>query len=375
MIATIAASAMFLTGALAEGEEVKKAYYQYTYEELNSLTIFQRALLNDWRLEGFTLAFITLFVLLFLAGDIYNKRLVVRLLENLKGSFEKNFYQYGVNPNTLYIKDSSENYSSYATGRVNIAKVNILFKLKPRHNSFVWILETILSFFTVSVPYPTDRVDFVITPSSDAEYDNFIAAIVSKIGMNDYRKLNYFLSLTKTSDSPNLPQSFVYMSEANEFQEKITTPDLKKALTLESASFIRYLAVTDQPAEHPESLHEMTPRRKIILSTDVTSNVEQIKQIGRVLEALFQLVDKLAAKEISFKAEAVKKVVKTRDLEIAKLQKIEEEIKQEKLADEKAKLKREERDKLRNSSKDEQLKAEKRAQERRARKQQKKLRA
>ncbi|KAK6460847.1 hypothetical protein DFJ63DRAFT_209148 [Scheffersomyces coipomensis] len=339
------------------------------------MTILQRALLNDWRLEGFTIAFIFVFVSLFYAGDLYNKRLVTRLLNNLKSTFDKNFYQFGIGPNSLYVKDSSENYASYATGRSNIAKVNIIFKLKPRHNSFVWILETVLSFFTATVPYPTDRVDFVITPSSDAEYDNFISAIVAKIGMNDYRKFNYFLSLTKTSDSANLPQSFVYMSEANEFQEKITTPELKKALTLDSASYLRYIAVTDQPSEHPVALHEMTPRRRIVVSAHVTSNVDQIQQLGKILDALFSLVDKLAAKEITFKSEALKKIVKTREVEISKLKKIEEEIKQEKLADEKAKLKREEREKLRNSSKEDQLKAEKRSQERRQRKQQKKMRA
>ena len=73
-------------------------------------------------------------------------------------------------------------------------------------------------FFTGNVVAPEDKAEIIITPL--AQYDNFISAVVSKLGMNDARKFNYFLSLCKTTDSPNLPESFVYMSETNEFQEK-----------------------------------------------------------------------------------------------------------------------------------------------------------
>ncbi|KAK6454386.1 uncharacterized protein RJT20DRAFT_130509 [Scheffersomyces xylosifermentans] len=365
------AFATFLSKVIPSND-IFASQQKYSVEELQAMTIFQRLAVNDWRLEFITLSFITVFVFLFAIGDWYNKRLVVSYLESLRGAFEKNFYQYGVSPKDLYIKDNSESYASYATGRNNIAKVNITIKLKPRHNLFVWVLETVLSFFASSVQLPEDKVDFVITPARSAEYDNFIAAIVSKLGMNEHRKFNYFLSLTKTSDSTNLPESFVYMSEANEFQEKITTPELKKALTLQAASFIKYIAVTDQPVEKPESIQEFLPQRKIIFSTSLVSNSAQLQQIGQILDALFSVVDKLASKEISFKPEALKKVVKTRESEISKIQKIREEIKQEELAAEKAKLRREERDKLRTLSREEQIKAEKKAQEKKQRKQLKK---
>lgn len=338
------------------------------------MSLLKRLSLNDWRLELFTLSFIAGFVVLFWIGDRYNTYLVKNFLALVKGAFTNNFYQFGVSPTETYIKDSSESYSSYATGRENIAKVNIVFRLKPRHNLFVWIMETALSFFTTSVPAPSDKVEITITPANSNVYDNFIAAVVSKLGMNDFRKENYFLSLTRTSDSSNLPESFVYMSEVNEFQEKITTPDLKNALTLQAASFIRFIAFTDQPAEKPESLQELIPRRRVVFSINLTSNKKELAQVQEILEALFAIVDKLATKEISFRSEAVKKVVKTRENEIAKINKIKEDIKQEELAEQKAQQAREERDKLRSLSREEQLKVEKKAQEKKQRKLAKKQR-
>lgn len=330
--------------------------------------LVNRIKLADWRLEMFTVATILVFCVLFKIGDLYNQRKVTGFLDGVADVFKNNFHQFGVAPDKLYVKDSSENYSAYATGRVNIAKVDLTFKLKPRHNLFVYLLEYALAFFTSSVQTPSDRVDITITPSLEAEYDNFISAIVSKIGMNDFRKFNYFLSLTKTSDSDSLPQSFVFMSESTEIQEKLLTPRIKEALTLESASWLRYVAFTDQAIERPTSLPEYAPNRRIIISTNVTSSAAKVKQISDVLAGVFGLVDQLVAKEITFKSETLRKVVKTRENELAKLKKITEEIEQEKLADERARLKREERRRNRDLSDAEQLKLEKKALEKKQRK-------
>lgn len=345
---------------------------QLTLEELNALTIWQRIQLKDWRVEFFTLGFTVIFVLLFKAGDLYNQSKVTKFLNNVKPTFTKQFFQFGVAPNKLYVKDSSENYSSYASGRLNIAKVDLKFVLAPRHNLFLWIMEVLISFFTNNVKAPEDTVEVVITPLG--KYDNFISAIVSKLGMNDARKANYFLSLCKTTDSPNLPESFVYMSEAHEFQDKLTTTELRQALTLGSASFIKFIAFTDQPEAKPESLRDFLPNRKVIVRLGLVTSKSDLKIISEVLDAVFNLVDKLSDQAITFKPETVKRVVKTREAEIEKYKKLEQEIKNEKLAEEQAKLKREERDKLRNLSREEQLKADKKAQEKKQKKLQKKQR-
>lgn len=321
----------------------------------------------DWKFEYITLGFTFAFVLLFKVGDYYNERKVSKFLQAQSEVFTKNFAQFGVSPTSTYVKDLSEAFSAYATGRQNIAKVDFTFKLAPRHNAFVWILESILGYFTGSVPIPHDRVDIVITPS--AAYDNFINAVVSKLGMNDFRKFNYFLSLTKTSDSSKLPESFVFMSEANEFQDKLLTEELRQSLKVGMASFLRFIAFTDQPIEKPTSIPLCQPRRKIIISSKLVTSSEELAQLSKVVNAVFKIVDKLAAKEILFEASTLKKVVKTRENEISKIKRVEEEVRAEIKAEEQAKIKREEQAKLRTLSAAEQEKLEKKNLE----KQQKKM--
>lgn len=336
------------------------------------MSFLERFLASNWNLEFICIGSILIMATLIKLGDLYNQRLVKNFLSGISEVIKKNFYQYGVSETELYKKDSSENFTSYATGRVNIASVKIDFRLQPRQNVFVWIAETLMSFFTTSVQKPTDRVDITITPSS--EYDNFISSIVSKVGMDNHRKYNYFLSLTKTTDSNSLPESFVFMCESNEFQDKILSEQLKSSLTLESASYLRYISFTDQPTERPEILRDLIPRRRIVISANLTSKKNHLKQIEQILDATFNIVDRLASKEIKLSSEAIKKVVKTRENEVAKIKKIEDEIKQEQLAEEKAKLRREEKNRLRNLSSEEQLKLEKKAAEKKQRKLQKKQR-
>lgn len=343
----------------------------HSLEELHAMTIWERLQTNDWTLEIVTLSFTLGYVFLFMVGDYYNKSKVSLFLAGIAPTMKKNFYQFGTSANELYIKDSAENFASYASGRVNIESVKIKFSLQPRHNIFIWFFEFLLSFFTNSVPTPQDKVDIVIKPS--VEYDNFISGVVAKIGMNDVRQENYYLSLTKTTDSDNLPPYFVYMGEVNEFQEKLTTPEIKSVLNnQETPKFLKFFAFTDQSSEKPFAIKQCYPQRKIILSTYLTSNKNQLKQLNLLLDALFNLVDKLAAKEISFRPESLKKIVKTREVEISKIQKLLDQKKQEEIEYEKAKLKKQERESIRKLSKEEQIKFEKKQLEKEKKKMQRK---
>lgn len=336
------------------------------------MSLWERLKINDWRLELFTLGFIFVYILLYKAGDWYNRTLVVSFLGGLRGVFEENFFQYGVGDGKLYVKDNSESYSSYATGRQNISAVNVILRLAPRQNIFIWIMELLFSFFTESVPAPQDRAEIVLTPSVD--YENFIAAVVSKLGMNDYRKMNYYLSLTRTSDSDKLPESFVQMGEVAEFLEKTLTDRLASSFKLSMASFIRFVAFTDQPIERPEAIRDLIPRRRVVISVKLVTGKEQLAQLSEVLSSVFDVIDQIADKTITFKVDASRKVVKNREAELSKIKKAQEAEKQAELAEEKAKLRREEKQKLRGMSRDEQLKAEKKALEKKQRKAQRKTR-
>lgn len=373
MIQVLATIALLITTVIADdATPVKRGYLQHSLEELSDMSIWERVKLNDWRLEFYTIGFTVVFAILFKVGDLYNKKLVTGFLNGIKGTLEENFYQVGVFKDALYVKDSPENYSSYATGRENINKINLDFKLRPRNNIFVWFLEGVMSYFTEFVQKPIDKVDIVIQPSF--VYDNFITAVVSKLGMNDYRKFNYFLSLTKTTDSTKLPESFVFMSEASEFQDKVFDGEIAQSLDIEAASYIRYIAFTDQATEKPETTEEFSPYRRIVISLRLPSKKENIAQVSNTLRAIFSVIDQLADKSISFKSESLKKIAKAREGELGKLQKALEVQRLEAEAEEKARLKKEEREKLRNLSPEEQAKIEKKEMERKQKKLQKKQR-
>lgn len=335
------------------------------------MTLWQRMKTADWRLELFTLIFTIVFVVFYKGGDLYNYSKVSAFLAGVKDVFEQNFFLFGVGDGKLYVKDSSESYSAYASGRENIAKVNIQFRLAPRQNIFIWGMEALFGFFTDSVPPPEDRVDIVVTPSVD--YENFITAVVSKLGMNEYRKLNYYLSLTKTSDSPLLPESFVFMSENNEYQEKTFTDKFAASLKLPMATWLRYVAFTDQPVEKPEAIRDLLPVRRVVISAKLATGKEELAQLSELLAAVFDIIDQIASGEITFRNGAALKIVRAREAEIAKIKKNEELAKEEQLAEERAKIKKQERDAYRQLSREEQLKQDKKAQEKKQRKMQKKM--
>lgn len=335
------------------------------------MNVLQRLKTADLRLEAFTFIFCVIFVFLYKLGDLHNSGKVKSFLAGVQTVFEDNFALFGVGKGKLYEKDSSENFASYASGRDSIAKVNINFTLAPRQNIFLWTMETLFGIFTETVKKPEDTVEIVITPSVD--YENFISAIASKIGMSDSRKFNYYLSLTKTSDSEALPESFVFMSEANDFQEKTLTPELADALDLTMASYLKFVSFTDQPSEKPESIPDLVPKRRIVISLKLVTGKKELARISQLIGAVFDIVDKIAAGEITFRPESIRKVVKTREVEISKIKKAQEVLEQEKLADEKAKLKRQEKDRLRNLSREEQARLEKKASDRKQRKAQKKM--
>lgn len=349
-----------------------KAYAEYSVEELVDMGLWNRLKLMSWNIELLAIGAILIYTFLFKIGDIYNRRKVTSFLNSLNDVFKKNFFQYGVSENSLFVKDSPENYASYATGRINIDKVNISIRLQPRQNIFIWLFENVFSFFLDSIEKSEDVADFTITTSSDVTYDNFIAAIVSKAGMNNFRNANYFLSLTKTTDSPKLPQSFVFMSETQEFLDKILTDVLRHSLTPESASYLRYIAFTDQQEEKPKTISQCRPQRRVVLSTFIPKNCDQSTQLSVIVGELFRIIDLLNTKKITFKPESLRKVLKTRESELAKIQKLIDEGKQELLNSEKAKLKRDEIEKTRHISREEQIKLEKKAQEKKQRKLQKK---
>lgn len=179
-------------------------------------------------------------------------------------------------PRDLLKEKTAQEFVTYATGRQNVAFVDIKLALFKRYNPVSLFIEIILSFFFESIRSPTERMeatayafdgkekDLVLSytkPDQEATesrgkglqstYDGFVWAVVHKDGMRHLRDDRYDLSLTSTKDHAKLPIWATVMSESAEITDLLLTPDLIKAI--ESAGdALEYLIITDQPLDKPQ---------------------------------------------------------------------------------------------------------------------------
>jgi len=174
-------------------------------------------------------------------------------------------------PEDMLREKSKGEYTTYATGRQNVAWLDIKITLYPRYNPFKWFGEVLLSFFFDTMPAPVERLEataycfdgreksLVPSPtqggsgpaSKDSTYDGFVWAVVHKDKMKQLRNDRYDVSLTSTKDHPKLPTWATVMSESAEVTEALLTPDLIKAIT-DAGEDLEALIVTDQGIDAPK---------------------------------------------------------------------------------------------------------------------------
>jgi ribosomal protein L39E len=165
---------------------------------------------------------------------------------------------------------SAQEFVSYATGRQNVAFVDMSIKLPKRHNPIIYWSDYALSFFFDSWQAPTEifeavaytfdgrEKDLVPVPANDTSslkvnnsaYDGFIWAVVHKNHMRKFRLDRYDASMTFTKDNAKLPSWVTVMTESAEITDTLLTPELIQAIEKAGDSF-RYFIVTDQPIDKP----------------------------------------------------------------------------------------------------------------------------
>ena len=181
-------------------------------------------------------------------------------------------------PPELLKETSAQEFVTYATGRQNVAFLDVKLSLFKRYNPLTLLVEMILSFFFESVRAPTERMeatayafdgreqDLVLSyakPEQDAAdsrggkgsaastYDGFVWAVVHKDGMRQLRDDRYDISLTTTKDHAKLPFWATVMSESAEITDMLLTPDLIQAIEA-AGDALEYLIITDQPIDKPQ---------------------------------------------------------------------------------------------------------------------------
>ena len=173
-------------------------------------------------------------------------------------------------PEKLLKEKSAQEFTTYATGRQNVAFLDIAIKLPKRYNPISYTMEYLFSFFFESWPAPTETVeavsysfdgqekDLVPTPNRDSSaikvpkstYDGFIWAIVHKAHMRKFRQDRYDASMTFTKDNSKLPPWVTVMTENAEITDSLLTPELISAIE-KAGDGLEFLIVTDQPVDKP----------------------------------------------------------------------------------------------------------------------------
>lgn len=165
-------------------------------------------------------------------------------------------------------------FATYATGRANVAFVDVKLTLLKRFNPLTVLFETLFSVFFDSATQTQDILEAVLYPFDGKEaltvpglpgaaelrsnkdgksaFDGFVWALVHKERMKEVRDDRYDVSLTVTKDHAKLPNWLTVMTESAEITDALLTPELIKAAEL-AGDHLEYLIITDQPVEKPKT--------------------------------------------------------------------------------------------------------------------------
>lgn len=286
-------------------------------------------------------------------------------------------------------------FESYATGRVNVAFVDLKVLLWKWYNPLLLLAEQLFGLFFPSYAPQPERIeaivyafdgqesDFVAPPVPGSEeigkskpvgnssYDQFIFAVVNKLSMRRLREERYDVSLTFTKDNAKLPVWATAMSESAEITDTLLTKDLISAIEL-AGDYFDYLIFTDQPIEKPTTIDEARPKKRVHLCFKLPSDKDYAKVLP-LFQQFLRITDSLAT-TAKFRPEVSRKIKIARETEINKLKKVADKEAEEERAKQVDKLKAQERErKLKGLSAEEQKKFLEKEAEKKRRKDTKKV--
>jgi hypothetical protein len=257
------------TGAVPTGAAVPYTKW-YNVHERHSLSDFQQ--------EGIILAFIVVIIAIHMFGTSTNKKKAKSWITAHAPILQKEFALVGFGapneeaaPEDLLKEKSPQEYATYASGRQNIAFLDVTISMLKRYSPITMVAEFGMSLFFDSMAPPSEHVEAVIYPFDGREaltvpgqipgahelrkdtkssYDGFVWAIVNKETMKLLRDDRYDVSLTSTKETPKLPNWATVMSESAEITEFLLTPELVKAIE-GAGDLLNHLIITDQPIDQP----------------------------------------------------------------------------------------------------------------------------
>lgn len=245
--------------------------------------LHERYTLNDFQQEGIILVIIVFIVAVHLYGTGANRRKAKKLSTAITPVLQKEYASVGFSAQNTQGVDSQElakkllkeksphQFTTYATGRQNVAFVDIHVNLVKRYNPFVVLMDHAMSLFFDSMPAPVERIQTIVYPfdgkealtvpgqvpgahelrkDSKSTYDGFVWAIVHKDTMKQLRDERYDVSITSTKDNSKLPNWVTVMTESAEITDTLLTPELVSAVE-KVGDLLEHLIITDQPVDQP----------------------------------------------------------------------------------------------------------------------------
>jgi hypothetical protein len=256
--------------------------------------VWERTTADDFKLEMYILPFLFVLIAVHVWGTRRNRSKARAWINAHVPSLQREFAQVGylkprpgatsvfdddlaaaleeaAKPENALREKKADEFTTYATGRQNVAFVDFKLSLAKRFNPFLRIGEHLLPLFLESFPAPQERLEATayvfdgieakIAPAygktelkkvPNSSFDGFVFAVVHKDIMKRLREERYDLSLTTTRDHAKLPLWTTVMSESAEVTDALLTPELIKAITEAGDSF-EALVVTDQPMDQPKT--------------------------------------------------------------------------------------------------------------------------
>ncbi|KAG9675454.1 DUF1682 domain protein, partial [Aureobasidium melanogenum] len=350
--------------------------------------VHERVTWSDFKTEAFVVPFLLLTIFIHFWGVRANRRRANAWIRSHVNVLENEFAHVGfgrkldlanvspdvamsagdkINPEVLREK-SKDVFLSYATGRQNVACVDVKLSLLKRYNPLALISELGLGFFFESMAgsgekaeitaYTFDGKEAQFIPRArgeeekrfkDTTYDGFIFAIVNKDSMRRVREERYDVSLTTTKDHQKLPPWVSVMSESAEVTESLLTQELANAIK-ECGDDLESLIVTDMPVDAPKTLDDLVPKKRLTLTLKLNSGANTMPLFSYFLRMPDQLVS-----SAHFRPEVMRRIRQTREEEAKKVRKVieAEGAEDRKLLSDKAKKEQRDR-KLKGMSADEQ---------------------
>ncbi|RFU79058.1 hypothetical protein TARUN_3187 [Trichoderma arundinaceum] len=334
--------------------------------------VHERHSLSEFKPEGIILVIASIIFLFHIFGTRANRSKARAWIKAHAPIMKSEFASVGFrgvptldsdfDPKSFLKEKSLFEFASYATGRQNVAFMDVKITLAKRFNPFLNYIELALSLFTDTFAGPEEFVEATIYPfdgkeeltlppaaggvetrpkDSKSTFDGFVWAIVNKSSMQKLRDDRYDVSLTATKDNSKLPEWLTIMSESAEITDTFLTPELIEAVKKAGEAF-DYVIISDQPVDKPTRLEETAPRKRIFLKYRLPSN-NNYDQFLPLFEQFLRIPDALV-KDAHFRPEVLKRVRATREAMIAQIKKAIEDEKNEERAIEKEKAKKAKRD-------------------------------